>query len=105
MRNHVIAIITNKDDSHADSVIRYLNQRGRDVFRINTEDIGLRYSTSFRLSVGGVWTGCLTDEVGRRIDLHQLKVAWLRKPSSDFELGRAFEPEVSQYVCSELRSL
>ena len=105
MQKHAIAIITNKDDSHADAVIRYLNQLGRDVFRINTEDIGFRYKAHFRLSAGGTWTGCLSDEIDRRLDLHQLRVVWLRKPCFEFELGKAFEPEVSRYVRCELRSL
>lgn len=105
MQNYAIAIITNKDDPHADSVIRYLDQRGRDVFRINTEDIGSRYKVCFRMSAGGAWPGCITNEVGRQLDLHQLRVVWLRKPSFDFELGRAFEPEISRFVRAELRSL
>ncbi|HZF00526.1 MAG TPA: hypothetical protein VE344_01380 [Methylomirabilota bacterium] len=101
----MIAIITSKDDSHADSVIRYLSERGRDVFRINSEDIGCRYTTNLRISARSAWTGCLNDEVGRQLDLHTLKVAWFRKPSFEFDLGRAFEPEVNRYVCSELKSL
>ena len=51
------------------------------------------------------WTGCLHDAVGRQLDLHKLKVVWFRKPSFEFELRTVFEPEVSRYVSSELKSL
>ena len=105
MRGNVIAIVTNKDDAHADAVIRYLNEMGRDVFRLNTEDIGVRYKTSLRMSSDGRWTGSITDEVGRHLRLECLRVAWLRKPSFDFEFGRPLEAEVGRYVRSELRSL
>jgi len=101
----VIAIITNKDDSHADHVIEYLNRQEQAVFRINTEDIGTRYRTTINLSEDGGWVGHLTDETGRQLDLYKLRVVWFRKPSFEFELGRAFEPEVGRFVRAELKSL
>lgn len=105
MRGRAITIVTNKVDSHADAVIRLLKNRHQPVFRLNTEDLGSRHSTTIRCSQITRWTGDITNQVGRQLELHRLRVVWLRKPSVDFEIGRPLSPESGRLVHSELRAL
>ena len=100
-----VAVLTNKDDSHADALIECFAELGRSIFRINTEDLATRYTTTLTLSADGGWSGFLTDELGRRLDFRSLRAVWLRKPNFDFALAGHFAPAIAEFVRSEFRSL
>ena len=100
----MILILTNKQDVHADYVIKRLGS-GADVFRLNTEDILSRYRVAIGIDHQGRWDGEITDETGRSVNLRQLRVSWFRKPEFDFFSGSATDPDVQKFVSSETRAL
>jgi len=99
----MILILTNKDDSHADAVIRSLSAKGIDVFRLNSEDLLQKYSLNLHLDKEGLWKGEITDEIGRVLNLATLKVAWFRKPDFDFFGRKAASPE-EEFIVSETKA-
>lgn len=100
----MILILTNKEDSHSDEVIRRLSERNIKVFRLNSEDLLTKYSTTLCIDKEGQWYGEIIDEVGRTASLHELRVAWFRKPDFDF-LGRIAETDEDHFVISETKAL
>src|SRR5690606_19540232 len=63
-----------------------------------------KFSTTLCVDEEGRWYGEITDEMGRTISLHDLRVAWFRKPDFDF-LGRIAETDEDQFVISETKAL
>jgi len=100
----MILIFTSKQDVHADEVIRRLTSREVRVFRLNTEDVLTKYRLELRLEIEGEWSGEVTDELGRTLDLRTLRVAWFRKPSFDFELVDGTDGESQGFIASETRA-
>ena len=80
----MILIFTNKQDVHTDEVIRYLTKNNIPVFRLNSEDLLLKYQLNIFIKSNGSWGGEIIDELGRVLEIEKLKVAWLRKPDFDF---------------------
>ena len=80
----MILIITCKQDTHTDEVIKLLAKRNIKVFRLNTEDLLFKYKTNFIINKDRSWKAEIIDEIGRVLDLSELKVAWLRKPDLNF---------------------
>ena len=80
----MILIFTNKQDVHTDEVIRYLTKNNVPVFRLNSEDLLLKYQVNIFIKSNGSWGGEIIDELGRVLKIEKLKVAWLRKPDFDF---------------------
>lgn len=103
--SNMILIFTNKQDVHTDEVIRKLEQKNRGVFRLNSEDLLLKYQTNFYINEKGFWEGDITDELGRVLNLKTLKVAWLRKPEFTFFSDRKAESESEQFIASEINAL
>lgn len=101
----MILILTNKQDTHADEVIRYLSERDIRVFRLNTENILNKYDVSIEMSGDGGWQGFLVDETGRRLDLCTVRVAWFRKPEFEFETSIPMDAASAQFAASEARAL
>ncbi len=100
----MILILTNKQDVHTDAVIRRLQQKGVAVFRLNTEDLLLKYRVNLYINGQGEWDGEITDELNRVLRLKNLKVAWLRKPDFDFVLNLPMATEVREFIVSETKS-
>lgn len=100
----MILILTNKQDSHADEVIRNLAKKGVKTFRINSEDLILKYRISLYINENGVWYGEIIDELDRVLNLSDLKVAWLRKPEFGFFDGKSAESENEEFIASEIKS-
>lgn len=98
----MLLIVTNKQDTHSDEVIRRLAKRGMPIFRLNTEDIVQKYQISLRIDVGGRWNGTINDELGRQVDLDKLRVAWIRRPDFSFE---GATDGVQKFIVSEIRAL
>ncbi len=96
----MILIFTNKQDIHADEAIRKFSSNNIDVFRLNTEDLLLKYKINI-FNTNGIWDGTICDEVGRELNLSKLKVAWFRKPKFDFLLLRELEKDDYNFVSSE----
>jgi hypothetical protein len=101
----MILIFTNKQDTHADEVIRRLYTRNIKVFRLNSEDILSEYKVNLQIDREGIWSGEITDEVGRVLNLASLKVAWLRKPEFNFFNGNNAESEQEEFIASEVKAL
>jgi hypothetical protein len=101
----MILIITNKQDTHADEVIRKLHVKNIEVFRLNSEDILSKYKTNLQIDEDGMWNGNITNEVGRVLNLAKLRVAWLRKPEFNFFSGKDAESEQEEFIASEIKSL
>lgn len=80
----MILILTNKQDVHADEVIRRFNKSGTDVFRLNSEDLICQYTVNADLSKHNELTGYICDVAGRKFNLADVRVGWLRKPVFDF---------------------
>jgi hypothetical protein len=53
----VILILTNKQDTHTDEVIRKLYERNIEVFRLNSEDILSKYEINLQIDENGLWDG------------------------------------------------
>lgn len=100
----MILILTNKQDTHADEMIRWLSLRDIDVFRLNTEDLLMKYRVTLSLEESGVWSGEIVDELGRILSLTKLRIAWFRKPEFDF-LGKIIESPEEEFIVSETKSL
>lgn len=101
----MILILTNKQDTHADEVIRYLGKRDIPVFRLNTENILNRYEFSISISESTSWFGLLTDETGRELYLHDVRTAWFRKPEFEFESPAPMDANSADFAASEARAL
>ena len=101
----MILIFTNKQDTHADEVIRRLHVRNIEVFRLNSEDILSKYKVNLQIEEDGMWSGNITDEVGRILNLVNIKVAWLRKPEFNFFSGKDPGSEHEEFIASEIKSL
>lgn len=99
----MILILTNKQDPHADDVIRKLSVKGIEVFRLNTEDLLLKYRFNLSIESSGLWHGEITDELGRVLDLSKLRVAWFRKPEFDF-LGKTPNSPEEYFMVAETRA-
>ncbi len=100
----MILILTNKQDGHTDAVIRRLRQKDVAVFRLNTEDLLVKYRVNLYINSKGEWDGEITDELNRVLSLKNLKVAWLRKPDFDFILNLPMTTEVREFIVSETKS-
>lgn len=100
----MILIFTNKQDTHTDEVIRMLYKRNIRVFRINSEDLLLKYKIHLSINTYGVWTGEITDELGRVLNLEKLRVAWLRKPNFHF-FNTEDESKITKFIASETKAL
>lgn len=98
----MLLIVTNKQDPHADEVIRRLSDREVAVFRLNTEDILTKYSVSLSIDIDGEWAGVITDELDRSVHLHRLRAAWIRRPEFPFENP---SDGTQAFIASELRAL
>jgi len=104
MKNQVL-IITNKQDSHTDKVIKYLIKKNISVFRLNTEDLLIKYKINLSIGDNGNWFGTITDELNRVLDLKTLKVAWLRKPKFDFASNYTKEElGIKKFMVSEAKA-
>lgn len=102
----MLLIVTNKLDVHSDEVIRHLAKRNVSVFRLNTEDILAKYEISLRIDVFGNWQGHIADELGRTVNLADLRVAWIRRPEFVFEsFDESFDAGVQKFITSEVRAL
>lgn len=97
-------LVTNRQDPHADAVILELNKRSVDVFRLNTEDLLEKYKFEVRISTMGAIWGTIEDEVGRILNFENLRVAWLRKPSYQYESLDGFSEGVQSFIKSETTS-
>lgn len=101
----MILIVTNKQDTHTDEVIRRLHEKNIDVFRLNSEDILSKYEINIQIDGNGLWKGEITNEVGKILKLKNLKVAWLRKPEFNFFSGNEAGSEEEKFIASEVKSL
>jgi glutathione synthase/RimK-type ligase-like ATP-grasp enzyme len=101
----MILIFTSKQDSHTDEVIRKLHEKNIDVFRLNSEDILSKYKVNLHIDEDGIWSGHVTNEVEKTLNLENLKVAWLRKPDFDFFSSRGAESEQEKFIASETKAL
>jgi glutathione synthase/RimK-type ligase-like ATP-grasp enzyme len=100
----VILILSNKQDSHSDEVIRRLTLRGIPTFRLNTEDLLTKYQLNMGIDDGTAWYGRIVDETGRELNLTNLKVAWFRKPDFDFSTGFDGDSDATNFATSEARA-
>ena len=98
----MILIITNKNDTHSDEVVRRLGKREVPVFRLNTEDVLEKYRTSLNIDGSGNWSGRILDELDRSLTLSELRVAWVRRPDFAF---RDPHDGVQEFVASEVKAL
>jgi len=100
---HMILIITMKDDVHADLVIKRLNELGVEVFRFNTE-----CATDYQISIslGG---GNITNIVsGRVVDLSKVGSVWLRRRASPEAINtspKEYQPFLEQEWASFYRNI
>jgi hypothetical protein len=99
----MILIFTNKQDTHADEVIRKLHEKNIEVFRLNSEDLLLKYKLNLYIDKNGCWDGEITDELGRVLNLAKLKIAWFRKPDFDF-FGKDVASTEEQWITSETKA-
>ena len=87
-----VLVVTEKNDAHADFVIRRLAELSVPVVRLNTED----FPRSVSLSVerrDGRWHGRINTGV-HSVDLAGIRSAWFRRPA---------EPEVAPDLADNLR--
>lgn len=98
----MILIVTNKQDTHADEVIRRLDPG--QAFRLNTEDLIDRYVPEVGIDEYGRWYGTIRDECGRILDLPLVRVAWFRKPNLDFSVEQEVESEALALLTAEARA-
>jgi len=71
---------------------------------LNTEDLNRRYRIELNVSGQGEWSGRIIDELNREIFLHEIKVAWFRKPSFDFFGHDANLSDTQRFISSECRA-
>lgn len=102
--SNTILILTNKEDTHVDGVIRWMSAHDIQVFRLNSEDLISQYRTHLYIDRQGSWGGTISDQVGRVLDLARLKVAWFRKPEFDFFGKQALSAE-EEFATSETKAL
>ncbi|HZR33801.1 MAG TPA: hypothetical protein VFA75_00395 [Nevskia sp.] len=122
----MLLIVTNKQDPHADEVIRCMARRDLPLLRLNTEDILTKYTFSLRVLPGQhpddaflhqdgdlaagqtgsgrarIWCGHVRDEVGRDVPLERVSVAWIRRPEYLFDGARDGQ---QKFIASEVRAL
>lgn len=102
--SNTVLIFTNKEDTHADGVIRKLSAQNVQVFRLNSEDFLNQYKTYLYIDSQGSWSGTISDQLDRVLDIKTLKVAWFRKPDFDF-FGRQAISAEEEFAASETRAL
>ncbi len=100
----MILILTNKQDVHTDKVIKRLNEKKVSVFRLNSEDLLTKYKFDLWINENGIWEGKIVDEIGRILNLHMLKVAWLRKPDFNFSGNKLDDSKESKFIASETKA-
>jgi len=100
----MILIFTNKQDVHADEVIKKLYERNIEVFRLNSEDLLQKYKINLSIDKSGLCSGEIIDELGRVLNLVELRVAWLRKPMFDFFGDESTESEEQSFIVSETKA-
>lgn len=80
MTKQQIVIVTEKLDPHADDMIHMLRTLGHAPIRLNTDDIPLNTTMSFRLG-SSAWKGEITIQTnGRTVDLGDVRSIWWRRP-------------------------
>jgi glutathione synthase/RimK-type ligase-like ATP-grasp enzyme len=100
----MLLIVTNKQDMHADEVIRCLHRMSVPVFRLNTEDLLTKYFFVLTLSHEDNFQGSITDELGRVLNFDSLRVAWYRKPNLDFFGDPVAMNDTQHFIAAEARS-
>lgn len=110
--NKPILIITGRDDVHADHVILELAKLGRDVVRLNTEDLSNRASYSIELtrSRNACFNFSLSiRDSGKAITRDSFDTVWYRKPNPIPPPANVVEESAKEFVREEyeyfLRSL
>ena len=78
----MILIISNKSDIHCNPVIKFLKSRGEDFFRLNTEDLFIRYRIEYVFTdqLDGPALTLRSLDTGKVFHLHELKSVWERRP-------------------------
>ena len=99
-----LLIITNKQDLHADNVIRHLYKtKNLELLRLNTEDLLTKYKFKFSIMDGNI-EAYVQDGFGRKFDFNNNQCVWFRKPSLDFDLsGTNLKLEEAEFVKTELK--
>lgn len=81
MKQKKVLVITNKDDLHASAVIQHLHDRGRPVFRLNTECLVSEYDIGFFQERGKSSLVIHNKVTGIRISLDDLGIVYFRRPA------------------------
>ena len=92
----MILILTRAGDSHVEHVAQLLRQRGADVARFDPGDVA---ATRVALTAGKRMRITTSDG---ELDLADVTVAWLRRPSAPSAAAAITDPAMRRYVALEL---
>jgi hypothetical protein len=98
----LIIIVTNKNDAHADHLIRNVD-KSTPILRINSDNFADEYDVVVRVSCDGILTGSISDHHGRLFDFTRPAVVWYRKPHFDLT-EVSVDSEHKSFCISEIKS-
>lgn len=99
-----IVIVTRMVDPHSDDMVLHLQEMGHEPIRLNTDDIPLNTTMSFRFSNNGsTWKGNIAIQTdGRIIDMENIRSIWWRRPSEYFGLPPELSEQEQEFAKGEI---
>jgi glutathione synthase/RimK-type ligase-like ATP-grasp enzyme len=107
MHQGEIVIVSSAGDSHVDDVALKLREMGEDPVLLNSDDIPLNATLSFRLpGKRSTWRGTVAAHPsGRVIDIDAVRSVWWRRPNPYFGLPPELSEQEREFAKEEIDSV
>lgn len=94
-----ILLLTNKSDVTTDFIVKHLQAKNLNYYRLNTEDIGDCVSLNFDFNTS-IFT-LFDNRIGRKFDLLSFKAVYYRRPELNCKFGE-IKPNEANFLRSEM---
>jgi len=101
MSDKTIVIITNEIDAHADTILTYLQEQGRDVFRLHPHELALHMESSLEIDSAKHSVRLHNRANNRWVDVRDIAAVWYRRPLP-FQLPEHLTHDESVFARKEL---
>jgi hypothetical protein len=106
MTKQDILIVTSINDPHTDDMVLQLQEMGHEPIRLNTEDIPLNTTISFKLPEEGLrWKSSIILPIDERmieVDLESIRSIWWRRPGEYFGLPPELSDQEREFARGEI---
>lgn len=104
MKKSAIVMVSRLADLHADAMMLQLQEMGHEPIRLNTDDIPLDTTMSFRFPYDKpTWKGAITLQTARRlIAIEDIRSIWWRRPGEYFGLPPELSEQEREFAKGEI---